>query len=386
MKPIPESERRDYLDLARGVALLGTFYLAAIARGFPHAAFFNLRSPDNNNALDWGVAYLGELFLDHKAIALLSLLYGAGVLRFAQRLNAADQRARWPGLRRAIVLLLIGVPVGMHGLIWEGIPLWFFGLFTPALLFLRRRGDRVLIALTTLAIVLAMLSAVDAQGLYNSVGTELGQYWVTGAYGSGDEAGSHVFFGTVFLLMGSMTLGLLADRRGYFDPTPEQAKRFVRFGLGVGVPLAIASMVWRELGDYGDDVAIIGEAPNIAAALPMAFAYIGLLSMLRRQGTAGRVRRSVQDFGRLALSNSIIQTVLGLVVLRDGLFDRATFSRSELAGLFIVVAAAQLAGSSMWLRRFQFGPAEWLVRSITYRQRLPMRRDDAPRATVATVQ
>jgi uncharacterized protein len=45
---------------------------------------------------------------------------------------------------------------------------------------------------------------------------------------------------------------------------------------------------------------------------------------------------------------------------------------------FIPIAFAfwllQLAWSSWWLARFQFGPVEWLWRVLTYGRREPMRR------------
>jgi len=46
------------------------------------------------------------------------------------------------------------------------------------------------------------------------------------------------------------------------------------------------------------------------------------------------------------------------------------------AGLVIslVVFVVQTLFSVAWLRQFRFGPVEWLWRSLTYRQRQPMRR------------
>jgi uncharacterized protein len=43
-------------------------------------------------------------------------------------------------------------------------------------------------------------------------------------------------------------------------------------------------------------------------------------------------------------------------------------------GFVIALIGLQLLISPWWLKRFRFGPAEWLWRSMTYRQRQPMRR------------
>jgi uncharacterized protein len=39
----------------------------------------------------------------------------------------------------------------------------------------------------------------------------------------------------------------------------------------------------------------------------------------------------------------------------------------------LAVFGAQMLWSPWWLARFRFGPAEWLWRSLTYRQLQPMR-------------
>ena len=48
--------------------------------------------------------------------------------------------------------------------------------------------------------------------------------------------------------------------------------------------------------------------------------------------------------------------------------------------LTVLIFALQVAWSSWWLRRFQFGPAEWLWRTLTYGRAQPMRRRSARRS------
>lgn len=50
----------------------------------------------------------------------------------------------------------------------------------------------------------------------------------------------------------------------------------------------------------------------------------------------------------------------------------------------VLVFAAQMMVSAVWLRHYRFGPMEWLWRSLTYGRMQPMRRQVAPeRAVVA---
>ena len=79
--------------------------------------------------------------------------------------------------------------------------------------------------------------------------------------------------------------------------------------------------------------------------------------------------------GRTAFSNYILQTLLGIAVFSGtgfGLFG----SVERIGQLSIVFAmwAVQLVISPIWIKHFEFGPLEWLWRSLTYGQLQPMRR------------
>jgi uncharacterized protein len=49
--------------------------------------------------------------------------------------------------------------------------------------------------------------------------------------------------------------------------------------------------------------------------------------------------------------------------------------RWQQAIMVAAMFALQLWLSPLWLRRFRFGPLEWLWRSLTYWRRQPLRRD-----------
>ena len=51
-------------------------------------AYFNLAFAGSNNALDWVVGIAGEVFVDQKTMALFSMLFGAGIVVFADRAEA----------------------------------------------------------------------------------------------------------------------------------------------------------------------------------------------------------------------------------------------------------------------------------------------------------
>jgi uncharacterized protein len=86
----------------------------------------------------------------------------------------------------------------------------------------------------------------------------------------------------------------------------------------------------------------------------------------------------------MALSNYLAQSVICLILFTGVGFG--LYGQMQRAELYYVVAAiwlAELVWSPWWMRRYQFGPAEWLWRSLTYGKRQPMRQTSA--ATTASL-
>ena len=79
--------------------------------------------------------------------------------------------------------------------------------------------------------------------------------------------------------------------------------------------------------------------------------------------------------GRMALTNYLLQTVICTGIFYSyglGLYGRC----SSVYGLLLTLAifGLQIPFSVWWLRRYRFGPLEWVWRSLTYAQRQQMRR------------
>ena len=72
--------------------------------------------------------------------------------------------------------------------------------------------------------------------------------------------------------------------------------------------------------------------------------------------------RTLSAVGRMALTNYLAQSMSGVLLFYG--FGFGWFARLRLAELLWPVAAIwslQLIYSPLWLSRYRFGPAEWLV-------------------------
>jgi uncharacterized protein len=119
-----------------------------------------------------------------------------------------------------------------------------------------------------------------------------------------------------------------------------------------------------------------------AAYVPLALAYAAGLFLWLDPARPGPLARPFAAAGQMALTNYLTQSVVLSFLFYGyglGLFGRLGPAEAALIGAALY--AAQLALSRAWLRRFRFGPAEWLWRSLTYGRLQPMRRGE-PGASV----
>ena len=98
--------------------------------------------------------------------------------------------------------------------------------------------------------------------------------------------------------------------------------------------------------------------------------------LIYRRPAGGRVLRRLAPYGRTALSNYFIQTLLGTFILYNwGLGFIGEFSNTQTLLIALGIIGVQVALSDWWLKHYRFGPLEWLWRSGTYLQWQPMRRN-----------
>lgn len=369
--PVSSAERITNLDAIRGIAVLGILVMNAVSFGLPMPAYFNLSAGGSETPLDWIVGVAGEIFVDQKTMGLFSMLFGAGIVLFADRAAMKSERPGWLSLWRNVLLLLIGF---VHGLLWEGDVLIVYAICSPVLIWLRRYGTRPLLIGGTALVLWSAVVAVIVQPGVPSSGEGLGDYWLTDGSAMSDAVGLFLLNDFFSRSLGMMLIGVALYRLGVFhgDGSSALSRRFIHLGLGIGVPLAASGVLIQYLFDFGPEIAIIGEIPNTLATIPMSLAYLSLI-IRWNQRSASWLHRRVRAAGRMALTNYLTQTLMGFAVLRWAL-DGQDLTRTGIAVFVFGVWILQLAWSAPWLERFRYGPAEWLWRSATYRTIQPFRR------------
>ena len=124
-------------------------------------------------------------------------------------------------------------------------------------------------------------------------------------------------------------------------------------------------------GEVPEPVILHQETPSLVA--PLGAKGIGSLAESDRRETPFHLR--IRAVGRMALTNYLSQTVLGVVVLQV-ILDGADVSRLGIVIFVGAVWAVEIMWSKPWLDRFMFGPVEWLWRSLTYGKPQPFRQSE----------
>jgi len=109
-----------------------------------------------------------------------------------------------------------------------------------------------------------------------------------------------------------------------------------------------------------------------AADLIISLCYVWFLAFLLQRNFWQKALSPLAHVGRTALSNYILQSILGYLIMRtfNG-YD--SLSIAECVLIVSAFFAAQIVISKWWLTHFRYGPLEWLWRCISYWKLLPIR-------------
>ena len=409
LEPVAAQKRIASIDVLRGVALLGILIMNIQSFSMPSNAYLNPTAYGDLTGANRWVWIASHLVADQKFISIFSMLFGAGILLIAERVGPA--RATRIHYRRMAVLLVFGL---LHAhLLWSGDILYTYALCGLLVYLARRLTPRTLI-ITGLLLhgvssaffvyygmalrgappeVLAQVTRdywlASPAELAREIAAYRGNWFAQQTFRGPDAMSMETFIfliDTAWKTSGLMLVGMALYKLRILSA--QRSDRFYRrmagLGFGIGLPV-IAYGAWTnfQAGWRVSYSLFIGGQYNYWGSVVVALGWIGLVMLVVRSGRAARMVARVGAVGRTAFSNYILQTLLGIAIFYGTGFE--LFGRVERVGQLLIVVAiwvVQLVISPIWLAHFEFGPLEWLWRSLTYGKRPPMRRLSANAALV----
>lgn len=415
--PIAAPQRIASIDVLRGVALLGILVMNLPSFALLPWTFFNPQLDGGFTGWNRIVWLLGHFLVEFKMMAIFSMLFGAGIIIFTTR---ASSRGRSPvalTLRRLGILLIVGL---LHAyLLWEGDILFTYALCGMLVLPLRKLSARRL-ALIGACIILvvapinhglgrvfeASRERAEAAQLELNDGAELTPArrdaigdWaelrsgfdpdeeqieerrlaVGGSYADLFRARAYdSFFMQTFVFVtwslwrvaGLMLLGMALLKSDWLNAS-RPIRHYLALLLGgyaIGFPLILHG-VQRMTANEFDFVALyLGDWNwNYVGSVFVALGHIALVMLLVKLRALGPLESALAAVGRTAFSNYLLQTLICAIIFYGWGFGFAgSFDRVQLTGFVLAIWVFQLIASTLWLRRFDYGPMEWLWRCATY--------------------
>lgn len=354
--------------------MLGILLMNVVSFGLPDPAYFNITAADASR-LDHVIGASFEVLADQKMMGVFSLLFGASIVLFVERVGARRRHPVWLSLWRNLLLAVIGV---VHSIFWDGDVLLLYGVCAPFVLAARRLSVTAQFWAGGVAMVLAAASGPITQGLIGASGRagQLGWYWFDQDLEAAPVVAGFVIVDGVLRALGMMLIGVALYRTGVLSGKRSVSwyRRAAVVGFAIGVPLSLTGVIWLEVVDHSWRHALAATSPNTLATAPMSIGIIAVVVIVWHRRPVALAR--LIPVGRMALTNYLAQTVLGLVVLRS-VFFRGELDRLGLLAFVTAVWVVQIWWSGWWLARCSHGPVEWIWRVATYLRWTPLWRRSA---------
>jgi uncharacterized protein len=398
--PVSLSERIHLLDMLRGLAIFGILMVNMQVFYQPMTLMMAGYQGSETTAGLISEIFI-KVFFEGKFYVLFSMLFGYGFYIFMNKTTESGGSIVPVFRRRVFFLFLFGV---LHVvLLWPGDILTFYAIFGLILLAFRKVSDRGLIKwaiwlalIPTIAVGLfagflfamlqipevaaEMIPALRQQAIEMQAMLEhAAAVYATGSFGqiTAMRISEYltmlpgvIFFYPVVLAM--FLLGFWAGRKGiiknYQDHLPF-FRKMARVGLLFGLPLS-GLFAWAYLNSspgMPTPVSFLSTIGHTFGGILLGLFYVSVMVLLTAKGKTGSLQKWLAPVGRMALTNYLLHSIVFTTVFYGygfGFFGQINPPTGIL--LTVIMFVLQIPFSKWWLSRFQYGPFEWLWRSLTY--------------------
>jgi uncharacterized protein len=344
-----------------------------------------------------------EIAAESKFITIFSLLFGAGIVLMADRLEERGTKPARLHYRRMAWLLAFGLAHAY--LMWHGDILVVYAVCGMLVYPARRLQPRTLVVLGLAVLGVAAASSLAAGFFWDSGSEETKAAWLRYWQPSADDLAAEIaaFRGSwldqeawrarysaefhlqdmvswdVWHVGGLMLLGMALLKSDVLTGrnTRQRYATLAAVGLAGGLPLAaFGAYRFHAVGWRVPDSLFFVPLWNYWGSILVALGYIGLFMTVWKAGVTRGIVSRLRAVGRTAFSCYILQTVICTTIFYGhglglfGMFDRFLQLMLTIAVWLLLISLAP-----MWLRRFNYGPLEWVWRSLTYGHAVPLTRE-----------
>jgi uncharacterized protein len=399
--PTTASQRIELLDALRGFAIFGIL-MVNMPLFYKPVTSMLLGFDGSVGTLNLVSEMFIKFFFEGKFYVLFSMLFGYGFWLFINR-NRPDGKSIVPTFRlRVFFLFLFGIAHIV--LLWAGDILLWYALFGLWLISFRKVSDRGLIKraiwialipsffmiIVSLFTILAGINPEAKEAMSASMeGSAANMQMLADkareVYSAGSFAeivsvrikeyltvtsGAVIMFYPMVLAM--FLLGVWAARKNLIKNYMEHLPFFrkaLAWGLIIGLVFNIIyAWTYTQVAmSQPGPLSLLGTFSHSLGGLMFCLVYVSAIVLLAAKGRINRFLRLLAPVGRMALTNYLLHSLICTTLFLPygfGLFSKIDAWHGIL--LTVIIFALQIPFSNLWLKHFNYGPFEWLWRSLTY--------------------
>lgn len=300
------------LDILRGFALAGI-----LAANIPAIAWLPWPAAGESGRAVYDFI---ELAVDQRFFPIFCFLFGVGFYIFMRNVQEKGASPCWTMVRRLGLLAVFGA---LHAFLQPG---------------------EALLPYAIAGFVVLPLYKLSPRGLLIATGVFLVLFGVT--------------MTEIFIIPAMFCFGLFISKIGYFE-NRDKFRDATRITWMASLAL-IGPAVWAQVN------IIVPVWPSPLATLTGLVIAVAMTTSILLLQRAETILGWLAPFGRMALTNYILQSVVVHVIARAN----PGITYAAIPGIWLAVLSAQIPLSAWWLRNFEYGPLEWLWRTGTF-LRLP---------------
>ena len=405
-QPIQSTERIISLDVLRGFAILGILLLNIQHYSMITAAYMNPTAYGDLIGINKLVWIFSHVLGEQKFWSLFSILFGAGVVLFTNRLKEKGINSIALHYRRTLWLLIIGLAHAY--LLWYGDILVAYAISGLWVVLLRKVKpiNLVIIGLSlfSVASILYLIFGMTVPYWPEENTAEAMKGWLPNieqiakeleTYRSGwleqmpDRSNTSIMMQTIVFLIqvgwrtgGLMLIGMALYKWGILSA--EKSKAFyikmMLFGLIPGLAIVYYGMTTNFEANFSIEYSMfVGSQYNYWGSLLVTLGYIGAVVLCVKLNLFSFIKNSLRAVGQMALTNYLVQTLICTTIFYGhgfGLYGK--LERIEQLLIVFAIWIIQITYSPIWLKYYRYGPFEWLWRSLTYWKVQPIKQNELP--------
>jgi uncharacterized protein len=396
-----QTQRIVTVDALRGFALLGIFLAHTIfwysAGSLPDTLFSHM---DMASGIISGI---NDFLISGKFFAFFSFLFG---LSFFLQMQSMEKKQTHFVARYAWRIVILGVIGMIHHAFWRGDILSIYAPLGFLLLPMRKLNNRIILILGILFAInvpgklINMIQFLTAKpGAANGGGVDwqaAGKLyyhlmsqgnWTEILKGNWhawiDKYNFQVDSGRIFITFGFFLLGMYTGRKRWFENTDTAKPILIKIckncawlmlgslviAMGMFGLDALLKLGWQQNPIAGFIFSIFYDLFNAA----LVCIYISGLTLLMYKPRWQKRLFPFSTVGKMALTCYLMQTAVGLLLFYHvgfGLVGKTTQWQNWL--ITFVFFIIQSLFCRFWLQKFNYGPIEWLWRSLTWFKWQPM--------------